>query len=142
MDGTLNGAAFREMLEPDGQLSHWLKVSVPLREAAGVSFGDLVKVEIVPLQEEPDPAVPEDFGKALEANPEAHLGWNSTTTLARLDWIHWMTSAKQKKTRAKRVAEGCDKLASGKRRVCCFDPSGFYSKAFTSPQPADSKPID
>ncbi len=28
-------------------------------------------------------------------------------------------------------------LASGKRRVCCFDPSGFYSKAFKAPQPAD-----
>ncbi|WP_416396456.1 YdeI/OmpD-associated family protein [Allohahella sp. A8] len=137
VDGTLNGVAFRETLEPDGQLSHWLKVGTQLREAAGANFGDFVAVGLAPLEVEPDPAVPEDFSSALQANPEAHLVWNSTTTLARLDWIHWMTSAKQGKTRAKRIAEACDKLASGKRRVCCFDPSGFYSKAFSSPKAAE-----
>ncbi|MAM86209.1 MAG: hypothetical protein CME36_02740 [unclassified Hahellaceae] len=142
VDGTLNGAAFRETLEPDGQLSHWLKVNAQLREAAGANFGALVAVELMPLDEEPDPAMPDDFSSALQANPEAQLVWNSTTTLARLDWIHWMTSAKQAKTRAKRIAEACDKLASGQRRVCCFDPSGFYSKAFSTPKAADSQSAD
>jgi hypothetical protein len=28
-------------------------------------------------------------------------------------------------------------LASGKGRVCCFDPSGFYSKAFSAPKAAE-----
>ena len=49
-------------------------------------------------------------------------------TIARLDWIHWITSAKQLKTRAKRIGDACDMLASGKKRVCCFDQSGYYSK--------------
>jgi hypothetical protein len=27
-------------------------------------------------------------------------------------------------------------LAAGNKRVCCFDNSGFYSKAFSAPQAA------
>ena len=55
------------------------------------------------------------------------------TTLARIDWIHWIESAKQAKTRKSRVENACQMLASGKKRVCCFDPSGFYSKALAAP---------
>jgi hypothetical protein len=28
-------------------------------------------------------------------------------------------------------------LAAGKRRVCCFDPSGYYSKALAAPEAAE-----
>lgn len=54
--------------------------------------------------------------------------------VARVDWIHWIVSAKQAQTRAKRISDACEMLASGERRVCCFDPSGFYSKAFGAPK--------
>ena len=40
--GTLNGYPFQATLEPDGQLSHWLKVSEQLREAAGAAIGCLL----------------------------------------------------------------------------------------------------
>lgn len=137
VDGTLNGVAFRETLEPDGQRSHWLKVTAELRKAAGVDVGDTVALEMAPVPQEPDPAVPTDFEEALQAHPEALSAWGTTTTVARVDWIHWITSAKQAKTRLKRISDACDMLASGKLRVCCFDPSGFYSKAFASPREAD-----
>ena len=137
VDGTINSVAFRETLEPDGQLSHWLKVGPQLREAAGVDFGDIVAVEVMPVAAEPDPKVPADLGQALRASPEARIAWDSTTAVARLDWIHWLDSAKQARTRDNRIADACDMLASGKRRVCCFDPSGFYSKAFKPPLAAD-----
>jgi hypothetical protein len=32
-----------------------------------------------------------------------------------------------------RVIGACDRLASGKRRVWCFDPSGYYSKSLAAP---------
>ena len=137
VDGTLNGCAFTATLEPDGQLSHWLLVSEALMHAAAANFGDLVAVQILPVEHEPEPEMPQDLRAALEANPEALEVWSDTTTVARLDWIHWITSAKQVKTRRQRIANGCDMLASGKRRVCCFDQSGFYSKAFRAPQSAD-----
>ena len=134
VDGTLNGSSFRATLEPDGQLSHWLRVSKELREAAGADIGDLVTMEITPVEEEPEPDIPSDLLAALAANPDARAAWDSTTTIARLDWIHWITSAKQAKTRAQRISNACEMLASGKRRVCCFDQSGYYSKAFGAPQ--------
>ncbi len=46
VEGTLNGQSFKAVLEPDGQKSHWLKVTRKLGEAAGVDTGDVVTVEI------------------------------------------------------------------------------------------------
>lgn len=136
VQGTLDGQAFRATLEPDGRLSHWLKVERALREAAGAAFGDTVTLEIAPVAKEPEPELPPDLRRALDGAPAAQAAWDATTTLARVDWIHWITSARQAATRAKRIADACDMLASGKRRVCCFDPSGYYSKAFGVPDAA------
>lgn len=138
VDGTINGHRFRATLEPDGRLSHWLRVSGALREAAGADIGDVVELELTPAEQEPEPEIPSDLRAALTANPEARAAWDSTTTVARLDWIHWLTSAKQSNTRAKRIGDACDMLASGKRRVCCFDQSGYYSKAFGAPEAAEA----
>jgi hypothetical protein len=127
----------RATLEPDGQLSHWLRVDEELLETAGVNIGEIVTFEIMSVAQEPEPEMPSDLQEALAVAPEARAVWDDTTTIARLDWIHWITSAKQSKTRAKRISDACDMLASGKRRVCCFDPSGYYSKAFSAPKAAD-----
>ena len=135
--GTINGRRFQATLEPDGQLSHWLKVGAELAKSAGADVGDPVTLEIMPVEQEPEPEIPSDLQEALEAAPEAREVWSDTTTIARLDWIHWITSAKQPKTRAKRIRDACDMLAAGKRRVCCFDQSGYYSKAFRAPEAAD-----
>lgn len=137
IDAKINGNAFQTTLEPDGQLSHWLPVDQDLLQAIGADIGDIVTVEIAPVDQEPEPEIPADLQDALSAIPEAWATWEATTTIARLDWIHWVTSAKQSKTRAKRVDNACDMLASGKRRVCCFDPSGYYSKAFSAPKEVD-----
>ncbi len=136
VEGAINGHSFQATLEPDGQLSHWLKVSIELQEAAGVAVGDSLTIEMSPVDEEPDPKVPADLEKALAAAPDARRTWNSATSIARLDWIHWVVSAKQIKTREKRIRDACEMLADGKKRVCCFDPSGFYSKALKAPKPA------
>jgi hypothetical protein len=137
VEGTINGTRFQATLEPDGRLSHWLPVSRELQEAAGAQAGDLVRLEIRPVDKEPEPQIPSDLLEALSSAPDARAVWDATTTIARLDWIHWITSAKQAKTRAKRIGDACEMLAGGKRRVCCFDPSGYYSKALRAPEAAD-----
>jgi hypothetical protein len=132
VEGTINGFPFRATLEPDGQKSHWLKVNRKLREAAGAEPGDVVTLELAP--EALEPRVPAELRKALAAAPKARALWSDITPIARTDWIHWITSAKQRETRARRVENACAMLAAGKRRVCCFDRSGFYSKCFSSPE--------
>ena len=130
---SLNGHRFDRQLEPDGQKSHWLRIDRAQLEASGAAVGAVARFEIK-TTEEPEPEVPDDLAEALDAAPEARATWEATTTIARVDWIHWITSARQTKTRAKRIHDACDMLASGKKRVCCFDPSGFYSKAFSAPE--------
>jgi hypothetical protein len=136
VEGTINDYPFQATLEPDGQLSHWLKVSKELREAAGAEIGKFVTVQISQAEPEPEPALPDDLKNALAVSPEAKAVWDATTTIARLDWIHWIESAKQAKTRERRVDNACDMLASGKKRVCCFDQSGYYSKSLSAPKVA------
>ena len=115
--------------------SHWLKVDRKLREVAGAEAGDVVTLEIAPAAEEPEAEVPADLRKALAAAaPKARALWSDITPNARRDWIHWITSAKQAETRARRIKNACSMLAAGKRRVCCFDRSGFYSKSLSAPK--------
>jgi len=137
VEGTINGHPFQATLEPDGQLSHWLKISKALREVSGVAIGDTATLEIAAVAKELEPKLPSDFQEALAASPEAKAVWDATTTVARIDWIHWVESAKQAKTRNTRIENACDMLAGGKKRVCCFDPSGFYSKSLSAPQTAE-----
>lgn len=137
VEGAINGKGFKALLEPDGQKSHWLRLDDDLLEASGTAPGEIAQFDIMAVEQEPEPDVPDDLVEALDACPEARASWDATTTLARLDWIHWITSAKQARTRTKRVRDACDMLAAGKKRVCCFDPSGFYSKAFSAPETDD-----
>ena len=135
VDGSLNGQPFSALLlEPDGRKSHWLRIDKALMAASDTAPDDVAEFEIMPVAQEPEPQTPEDLRKALQASPEALATWQATTTLARVDWIHWVVTAKQAKTRAKRINDALDKLASGEKRVCCFDPSGFYSKALSAPE--------
>jgi hypothetical protein len=136
VEGTINGCPFRATLEPDGQKGHWLRVNRKLREAAGAAVGDVVTLKLAPSAEEPEPRVPADLRKALAAAPAARALWSDITLIARRDWIQWLTSARQPETRARRVQKACSMLAAGKRRICCFDRSGFYSKGFRAPKAA------
>ena len=137
VEGTINGCPFQAAIEPDGQKSHWLKVERKLSEAARADAGDVVTLEIAPAAQDTEPEVPADLRKALAtAAPKARKLWSDITTTARRDWIHWITSAKQTETRERRIKNACSMLAAGKRRVCCFDRSGFYSKSMSAPKPA------
>lgn len=144
VEGTINGFGFRATLEPDGRGGHWLKVDRKMRDAAGAAGlsgfepGDDVTLEITPLapDQEPEPTVPPDLRKALAAAPQkAREVWSDITAAARRDFIHWITSAKQEATRSRRTETACDMLAKGKRRPCCFDRSGMYSKSLSCPVP-------
>jgi len=136
VQGTINGHSFLATLEPDGQLSHWFKLGTPLLKEAGVAAGSTVRVVLGPCPEELEPQLPPEFHALLIASPEASTTWDATTTIARIDWIHWIESAKQAKTRLSRTLDAVDMLASGKKRVCCFDVSGYYSQSMNAPREA------
>ena len=123
VEGTINGAPFRAVLEPDGRGSHWFRVGEALCAAARADVGDTVTLAIAPAKDWPEPTVPQDLRLALAASPEARALWDDITPLARWDWIRWVGATRSPQTRRHRVAVAIDKLAAGKRRPCCFDRS-------------------
>jgi hypothetical protein len=138
VDGTFAGSPFRATLEPDGRGGHWLRVDRRLREAARAEAGDEVALEIAPVAEEPEPAVPADLRRALAAAPTgAREAWSDITPVARRDWVHWIVSAKREATRESRIRKACSMLAAGKRRPCCFDRSGMFDGSLSCPVPGD-----
>jgi hypothetical protein len=119
--GTINGAPFQAVLEPDGQGSHWFKVSEALCAAANANVGDTVALELAPTKDWPEPKVPTDLAQALAADRSAQALWREITPMARWDWIRWIGATRNPQTRHRRVAVAIDKLTNGQRRPCCFD---------------------
>ncbi len=64
--------------------------------------------------------LPADFRQAIVSEDYATTLWQDITPLARNEWICWVTSAKQEKTREKRIITGLDKMKKGMRRPCCW----------------------
>jgi len=124
-------------LQPDGEGGHWLKVEPALRDNSKAQAGDVLELEISPSAVEPEPEVPDDLAAALSASPQAQATWDKTTALSRRDWIFWMTSGKKAETRGLRLEKMIDMLSGGKKRICCFDRSGQYSKSLTCPVAAE-----
>lgn len=46
--------------------------------------------------------------------------WEDISSLARNEWICWITSAKKDDTRERRIRIMIENLSKGKRRPCCW----------------------
>jgi len=133
VEGAFNDVPFVATLEPDGNGGHWLRIDAELGSAVGAVVGETAVLEIAPVAKEPEPKVPQDLQNALAANPKALAVWIATTPLARRDWIQWINTGKKAETRLIRIEKTIDKLASGKKRPCCFDRSGMYDGSMSCP---------
>ena len=71
-------------------------------------------------RDEREPKLPTDLRKVFAAAPKAKAQWSDLTPLARKDFVMWIDSAKQSETRKRRIESIPSRLASGKRRPCCF----------------------
>jgi len=122
--GKINGVEFQTVLEPDGNLGHWMRVDDTLQHAAGVSAGDTATFDIEVTKDWPEPSVPQDLETALVAAPQKIQNlWNEITPMARWEWVRWVNATKNPDTRRRRVDVSISKMKSGKRRPCCFNLS-------------------
>lgn len=122
-EGTIGGAPFRTVCEPDGRGGHWFMLPDDLLATAGAAVGDTVSLQLAPSDDWAEPDMPADLRTALDSTPPAALAWDDITTIARWDWVRWIRATKVPATRQKRIATACDMLAHGKRRPCCFNRS-------------------
>lgn len=122
--GEANGVPFQTAVEPDGEGSHWFRVSPSLSADARIRVGEKVRLSVEPTKVWPEPKVPEDLVSVLAGDPQAEKIWHSLTPAARWDWIRWISSVKQAETRKKHLDSVPSRLRSGKRRPCCFNRNG------------------
>lgn len=82
---------------------HLIGLSHANRTAAGAALGDEVEVE-VELDTEPVTVVePEDFVRALDADPDARAAYDRLTVSQKRQHVRAIESAKQPETRVRRV---------------------------------------
>ena len=80
--------------------------------------------------------LPPDLRKALTNKPNLMILWKDLTPIAQRDFIAWIQGAKQPETRERRIGITCDKLATGKRRPCCYAvvPMNLYKALRANPK--------
>ncbi|MBC2777517.1 YdeI/OmpD-associated family protein [Parasphingopyxis marina] len=63
---------------------------------------------------------PADLRAVLDKDEHLRTKWEDLTSLARNEWICWVTSAKKQETREKRFGRLQEEILDGKRRPCCW----------------------
>jgi hypothetical protein len=105
----LGGHTYRSTIAKYGD-DYFLPLSRANREAAGVSAGDRIAVEIeedsAPREVEPPP----ELAAALAADEEARQVFGSLSYTHRKEYADWIAEAKRPETRARRAAKAVDLL--------------------------------
>ena len=122
VSGQINNHKYKTVLEPDGRLSHWLRVESSFGHAIGIRPSDLVNVELTTTAAWPEPVVPKDLAEALDTAPQSvKEKWQDITPMARWEWIRWINATSSRKTHDIRIEKTISKLAGTHRRPCCFN---------------------
>jgi hypothetical protein len=64
--------------------------------------------------------LPNDLKNTLTEVVEVTNLWENLTQLARNEFICWIDSAKQEKTRVRRIERTINELLEGRKRPCCW----------------------
>ncbi len=121
VEGSLNGYDFQTPLEPDGRWSHWFKLDATIKRSSHIESNQTVSLNIKPVEQWPEPDIPEDLKTALQNHHETYTLWQNITPMARWEWLRWIRSTSKSETRSRRIEVACSKLKAGKRRPCCWN---------------------
>jgi Domain of unknown function (DUF1905)/Bacteriocin-protection, YdeI or OmpD-Associated len=95
VQATVNGHACQTVAEPDGESGHWVRIDAKQQRAAALRAGDTAEVELVPLEDWPEPNVPPDLRAALAAAPDKIRElWKDITPMARWEWVRWVNATR------------------------------------------------
>ena len=123
VEGMVNQKSVRIPLEPDGMAGHWFVLGTQVLKKLGAKPGSKLVFELAPTKNWPEPKVPAALKTALTGNRQALATWQSTTVVARWEWVRWFGMVKTEQTRRDRPAKIISMLAHGKKRPCCFNRS-------------------
>jgi hypothetical protein len=111
---TIAGYTYRTTVAPMGG-RFLIPLAAEHREAAGVSAGEVVVVDIVVDDQPREVEVPQDLAKALGGAPRARETFDGLSFTHRKEWVRWIEEAKKPETRSNRIAKAVAGLNEGKR---------------------------
>jgi len=110
--GTVNGIPYQSSTMPYGGRGLFMGVHKATREAAAVSFGEVVEV-VVSLDQRPRVLVmPRELEAALTAEPALRLRFDALSFSRRRDLTQPIVEAKRPETRERRLAAALARLRS------------------------------
>ena len=108
--GTLNGCAFRNSLQPNGDGTHSMPVNRELRRSAAAGPDDLVEVVIERDEASREPEIPTELGEALAGVPEIEALFERLSVSHKQEFVEWINTAKKPETRCRRVDKTLEML--------------------------------
>ena len=121
VQATASGHAWQTVAEPDGESGHGVRIDAKQQQAAALR-ADTAEVELVRLEDWPEPTVLRDLQAALAAAPDRIQElWKDITPMARWERIRRVNATRNPGTRQRRVEVSISKMQSGKRRPCCLN---------------------
>ncbi|KAA9159758.1 DUF1905 domain-containing protein [Amycolatopsis acidicola] len=112
---TINGHSYRSTVS-SMRGEFLLPVSAENRQAAGISAGDEVDVELRPDTEPREVEVPADLASALAGDTEARGFFESLSYSHKRAYTLWIDDAKKPETRQRRVTQALQMLREKRRR--------------------------
>jgi len=111
--GSINGHSYRTSARPHGDGGHYIVVNKSIRDAIGMTAGDLVHVEM-DLDDAPRTVeVPPDFIQAMKSDSGNSKLFNALSYSRRKEFVDWIESAKREDTRERRIAQSLEMLLEG-----------------------------
>jgi hypothetical protein len=106
---TLRAHTYRTTVAPMGG-AFWIPVAANIREAAGVTAGETLDVEIARDDAPRRVELPDDLATALAAEPTAKAFFDGLSFTNQREFVEWITAAKRPETRADRFARTLESL--------------------------------
>jgi hypothetical protein len=108
---TIDGHRYRGSLFPYGG-TYFLGVLKEIREAAGKTHGDKVRI-VMELDEEPRTVeVPEDLKSALKESEAVKKAFEKLSYSHKREYVNWINEAKKDETRHRRIEKLIEKLTA------------------------------
>ena len=111
---TINGHTWRTTTQVYGDAYH-VVVNGRVRDAAGVSAGDCVRVHLRKDDSVPAVEVPIELASRLRSDPQAKDAFEALAPSHRREYARWVGEAKLPQTRVRRSAAAAERLKSGNR---------------------------
>ena len=106
----IEGMPYRGTLVRMGSEKHLLLILKSIREQAGKTFGDEVKVSAELDVEERVVTVPAELKRAFRSDKTAQAAFEKLSYTHQREYVNWINEARKPETQARRIAQTLERL--------------------------------